>query len=287
MRCGSASAAAERVVVLRKLRRSCGLMRGLLSRGMRSVPVDSSRAIASPPPQRASRGRRERLGSHRCIAGYSPQVGPNAAAAVGRVLVPCPRDEWDGLSLGDEGIRRGAADPRSGHCGAIPSRDPARVRGRESASGQSFLGVRVRRRGADRHRCGRAGGAAERETGRRGDEDRVTCPFCAEHIKPEAILCPHCGSIAATPTGRLARREGPIKSDAKALLDSLFFRIEEERSIGPSSRDAAKKILEWLDGMDPERRHRDVITKELRWSVTGTDRIADMDYSVHEALLDL
>src|SRR2546430_5945558 len=54
-----------------------------------------------------------------------------------------------------------------------------------------------------------------------------------------------------------------------------------------SSRDAAKKILEWLDGMDPERRHRDVITKELRWSVTGTDRIADMDYSVHEALLDL
>ena len=119
------------------------------------------------------------------------------------------------------------------------------------------------------------------------DEDRVACPFCAEHIKPEAILCPHCGSIAATPTGRLARREGPIKGDAKALLDSLFFRIEEERSIGPSSRDAAKKILEWLDGMDPERRHRDVITKELRWSVTGTDRIADMDYSVHEALLDL
>src|SRR2546425_1186331 len=42
-----------------------------------------------------------------------------------------------------------------------------------------------------------------------------------------------------------------------------------------------------LIGMDPERRHRDVITNELRWSVTGTDRIADMDYSVHEALLDL
>ena len=53
------------------------------------------------------------------------------------------------------------------------------------------------------------------------------------------------------------------------------------------SRDAAQKILEWLDGMDPDRRHRDFITKELRWSVTGPDRIADMDYSVHEALLDL
>ena len=39
--------------------------------------------------------------------------------------------------------------------------------------------------------------------------------------------------------------------------------------------------------MDPARRHRDFITKELRWSVTGPDRIADMDYSVHEALLDL
>jgi hypothetical protein len=77
-----------------------------------------------------------------------------------------------------------------------------------------------------------------------------------------------------------------MKSDAKALLDSLFLRIEEERSIGPSSRDAAQKILEWLDGMDPDCRHRDLITKELRWSVTGPDRIADMDYSVHEALLD-
>jgi hypothetical protein len=119
------------------------------------------------------------------------------------------------------------------------------------------------------------------------DEDRVECPFCAERIEAEAILCPHCGSIAATPPSRLARRDGPIRSDAKALLDSLFFRIEEERSIGPSSRDAAKKILEWLDGMDPDRRHRDFITKELRWWVTGPDRIADMDYSVHEALLDL
>ena len=119
------------------------------------------------------------------------------------------------------------------------------------------------------------------------DEDRVACSFCAEHIKPEAILCPYCGSIVATPTGRLARREGPIKSDAKALLDSLFFRIEEARSIGPASRDAAQKILEWLDGMDPDRRYRDFITKELRWSVTGPDRIADMDYSVHETLLDL
>ena len=38
--------------------------------------------------------------------------------------------------------------------------------------------------------------------------------------------------------------------------------------------------------MDPDRRHRDFITKELRWSVTGLDRIADMDYSVHEALLE-
>jgi hypothetical protein len=85
------------------------------------------------------------------------------------------------------------------------------------------------------------------------DADRVACSFCAEHIKSEAILCPHCGSIVATPTGRLARREGPIKSEAKALLDSLFFRIEEARSIGPSSRDAAQKILEWLDGMDPDR----------------------------------
>ena len=119
------------------------------------------------------------------------------------------------------------------------------------------------------------------------DEGQVVCPFCAEHIKPEAILCPHCGSIAATPTGGLARRRGPIKREAQALLDSLFFRIEEERSLGPSSRDAAKKILEWLDGMDPDRRHRDFITKELRWSVTGPDRIADMDYSAHEALLDL
>ena len=119
------------------------------------------------------------------------------------------------------------------------------------------------------------------------DEDRVACSFCAEPIKPEAILCPHCGSIVATPTGRLARREAPIKGDAKALLDSLFFRIEEARSLGPSSRDAAQKILGWLDGMDPDRRYRDFITKELRWSVTGPDRIADMDYSVHETLLDL
>ena len=74
------------------------------------------------------------------------------------------------------------------------------------------------------------------------DEARVPCAFCAEHVKPDAIMCPHCGSIVATPAGRLARREGLMKSDAKALLDSLFLRIEEERSIGPSSRDAAQKF---------------------------------------------
>jgi len=79
----------------------------------------------------------------------------------------------------------------------------------------------------------------------------------------------------------------PKRSRAQSLLDSLFFRIEEARSLGPSSRDDAQKILEWLDGMDPDRRHRDFLTKELRWSVTGPDRIADIDYSVHEALLDL
>src|SRR2546427_12432297 len=62
MRCESASAAAERVVVLRKLRRSCGLMRGLLSRGMRSGPGDSARPVASPATQRANHGPLGRLG---------------------------------------------------------------------------------------------------------------------------------------------------------------------------------------------------------------------------------
>ena len=64
----------------------------------------------------------------------------------------------------------------------------------------------------------------------------------------------------------------------------------ELRKSAPSVRRRGmppRKILEWLDSMDPDRRHRDFITKELRWSVTGPDRIADMDYSVHKALLDL
>src|SRR2546430_6198689 len=55
------------------------------------------------------------------------------------------------------------------------------------------------------------------------DEDRVACPLCAEHIKPEAILCPHCGSIPATPTGRPPRREGAIQGGAETLLPWPFF----------------------------------------------------------------
>jgi len=32
----------------------------------------------------------------------------------------------------------------------------------------------------------------------REEEDRIACPFCAEDIKPEASICPHCRSDLRT-----------------------------------------------------------------------------------------
>ncbi len=36
------------------------------------------------------------------------------------------------------------------------------------------------------------------------DDERQTCPFCAEAIKPAAVLCPHCRS--KLPAGKMDRR---------------------------------------------------------------------------------
>lgn len=44
-----------------------------------------------------------------------------------------------------------------------------------------------------------------------GDEDvRIPCPFCAEEIKPRALLCPHCRcDVTRTAAERLRPRMGP------------------------------------------------------------------------------
>lgn len=42
--------------------------------------------------------------------------------------------------------------------------------------------------------------AIRRPSKKRPDDDRVPCPFCAEDIKPEAALCPHCRSDLTKPT---------------------------------------------------------------------------------------
>jgi hypothetical protein len=39
------------------------------------------------------------------------------------------------------------------------------------------------------------------------EEDRISCPFCAEDIKPEALRCPHCHSdVTRTRAERLRPR---------------------------------------------------------------------------------
>jgi hypothetical protein len=37
------------------------------------------------------------------------------------------------------------------------------------------------------------------------DDERIPCPFCAEDIRPEAALCPHCRSDLASADRRAAR----------------------------------------------------------------------------------
>jgi hypothetical protein len=44
-----------------------------------------------------------------------------------------------------------------------------------------------------------------RETEDEDDLDRVRCPYCAEEIRPEAVVCPHCRRDLVAAERRAAR----------------------------------------------------------------------------------
>ncbi len=87
-----------------------------------------------------------------------------------------------------------------------------------------------------------------------------------------------------TTAGRLmtASADGPELGDATICRLPVVHAAAREEEGQRQHEDPSHHFFSLED-----RRHRDFITKELRWSVTGPDRIADMDYSVHEAMLDL
>jgi len=72
------------------------------------------------------------------------------------------------------------------------------------------------------------------------DRDKRPCPFCAEPIRPEAKVCPHCRS--SLPTADFA-----FERDFPEAFKGVRYRREEDGSVVMATANGPRRFGKWQD----------------------------------------